>query len=134
MIETLFENIQEHLSMLDLAVQSSEKILTSARNEDLEGVVSETENRERLVNVVTKIQRTVEDQINLLNAGDISPEGILILKAWFQDLNTFSEKMLACDKQTVEHLGQQKENTTKEIALIFKNKEIFKGYNHLGKK
>lgn len=134
MIEKLFDNIQEHLSMLDLAVLSSEKIRNFARNEDLEGVVSETENRERLVNIVAKIQRDVENQINLLDAGDISAEGILILKAWFQDLNTWSERMLTCDRETVEYLGQQKDNTTKEIALIFKNKEIFKGYNHLDKK
>lgn len=134
MIDQLFENIQEHLSMLDLAVISSERIKNFAKNEDLEGVVSETENRERLVNIITKIQRNVEDQINLLDAGAISKDGILILKSWFQDLNTWSEKMLECDRETVEYLGQQKENTTKEIALIFKNKEIFKGYNHLGKK
>jgi len=134
MIEKLFDNIQEHLSMLDLAVLSSEKIRNCAKNEDLEGVVSETENRERLVNVVAKIQRDVENQINLLDAGDISADGILILKAWFQDLNTWSERMLTCDRETVEYLGQQKDNTTKEIALIFKNKEIFKGYNHLDKK
>lgn len=134
MIEKLFDNIQEHLSMLDLAVLSSEKIRNFAKNEDLEGVVSETENRERLVNVVAKIQRDVENQINLLDAGDISADGILILKAWFQDLNTWSERMLTCDRETVEYLGQQKDNTTKEIALIFKNKEIFKGYNHLDKK
>lgn len=134
MIETLFDNIQEHLSMLDLAVLSSEKIRDFAKNENLEGVVSETENRERLVNIVAKIQRDVENQINLLDAGDISADGILILKAWFQDLNTWSERMLTCDRETVEYLGQQKDNTSKEIALIFKNKEIFKGYNHLDKK
>lgn len=134
MIETLFDNIQEHLSMLDLAVLSSEKIRDFAKAENLEGVVSETENRERLVNIVAKIQRDVENQINLLNAGDISSDGILILKAWFQDLNTWSERMFACDRETVEYLSQQKDNTSKEIALIFKNKEIFKGYNHLDKK
>lgn len=134
MIEKLFDNIQEHLSMLDLAVSSSERIRGFAKKSDLEGVVSETENRERLVNIVSKIQRAIEDQINLLDAGDISADGILILKAWFQDLNTWSDRMLVCDRETVEYLGQQKEDTTKEIAHIFKNKEIFKGYNHIGKK
>ncbi|MFA6237302.1 MAG: hypothetical protein WC635_08265 [Bacteriovorax sp.] len=134
MIEILFENIQEHLSMLDLALQSSEKIKKYAQNENLDGVVSETENRERLVNIVAKIQRSVEDQINLLDPGNVSGEEILILKTWFQDLNRWSEKMSAFDEDTVELLGQQKESTTKEIALIFKNKEIFKSYNHQGKK
>lgn len=134
MIEKLFDNIQAHLSMLDLAVASSEKIRNFAKGGDLDGVVNETENRERLVNIVAKIQRSVEDQINLLDAGDITADGVLVLKAWFQDLNVWSERMLLCDRETVEHLGQQKEDTTKEIAHIFKNKEIFKGYNHIGKK
>lgn len=130
MIEKLFENIQNHLSMLDLAVTSSEKIKIFAANEDLERVVSETENRERLINVVTKLQRLVEDQINILNPEDVNQDDILLLKAWFQDLSICSEKMIALDKETVELLGQQKNQTTKEIALIFKNKEMFKGYNH----
>ena len=134
MIELLFENIQEHLSMLDLAISSSRHIRNFAKNENLEGVVSETENRERLVNIVTKIQRKVEEQINLLETQSISKEGVLILKAWFQDLNIAAERMLAYDKETVELLAKQKNNTTKEIALVFKNKESFKGYNHEGKK
>jgi hypothetical protein len=134
MIETLFENIQKHLAMLDSAVQSSEKIKNFAKNENLAGVVSETENRERIVNIITQIQRKVEEQINLLNPSEISNDGLLILKAWFQDLNILSERMLTCDRQTVEYLGQQKEDTTKEIAMIYKNKEIFKSYNHEGKK
>ncbi|MDD4975211.1 MAG: hypothetical protein PHY93_12710 [Bacteriovorax sp.] len=134
MIETLFENIQRHLSMLDLAVNSSEKIRNFARSTNLEGVVEETENRERIVNIVTQIQRRVEEQINLLNPSEISNDDILILKAWFQDLSVLSERMLTCDRETVELLGQQKEDTTKEISLIYKNKEIFKSYNHEGKK
>lgn len=134
MINKIFENIQNHLSMLDLAVDCSENIRNLAAKEDLNGVVSETENRERIVNIVAKIQRDVEDQINLLETSQIKQDDILILKSWFQDLGTWSERMLAFDKETVELLGQQKDNTTKEIALIFKNKEIFKGYNHINKK
>ncbi len=134
MIEKLFENVQEHLSMLDLALHCSESINAYARNEDLDRVISETENRDRIVNIVATLQKQVEDQINRLSAGDIDQEGILILKTWFHDLSIWSERMIAIDRETVELLGQQKENTTKEIALIFKNKEMFKGYNHLDKK
>ena len=134
MIEKLFENIQEHLCMLDLAVHSSKQIRNFAKNENLDGVVSETENRERIVNIVTQTQQKVEEKINLLHPSEITNEELLILKAWFYDLNILSERMLTYDRETVEFLGQQKEDTTKEIALIFKNKEIFKSYNHEGKK
>lgn len=134
MIETLFKNIQEHLSMLDLAVASSQKICTFAKYENLDGVVAETENRERIVNIVTQIQAKIESQIDLLDPTKMSNDGISILKSWFHDLSISSEQMLTLDRETVELLAQQKDNTTKEIAMIFKNKEIFKSYNHEGKK
>lgn len=134
MISVLFENIQEHLSMLDLALASSKRITLYAKAENLDGVVEETENRERLVNIIGKIQKTIEDGVNQLNAAALSQDDIMILKSWFQDLSTWSDRMIELDKETVEVLGQQKEDTTKEIAHIFKNKELFKGYNHSNKK
>lgn len=134
MLNELFRNIQEHLSLLDLAVASSQKITSLAQLEDLDGVVNETENRERLVNVIGTIQQKVENQINQLNAAAITADDIMILKSWFQDLSVWSDKMIALDRLTVELLGQQKEDTTKEIAHLFKNKEMFKGYNTSSKK
>ena len=93
MIQELFENIQEHLSMLDLAVHCTERINVFARNEDIDRVASETENRDRIVNIVAQIQKVIEDQINRLSPGDIDQDGILILKSWFQDLALWSEKI-----------------------------------------
>jgi hypothetical protein len=134
MINVLVESIQEHLCMLDLALASSEKIVAYAAKQNLDAVVSETDNRERLVNIIGKIQASVEDQINQLNAAALTSDDIMILKSWFQDLSIWSEKMIACDRQTVELLAQQKEETTQEIASLFKSKELFKGYNHSSKK
>ena len=130
----LFENIQEHLGLLDLALASSQKISSFAQLEDLDGVVNETDNRERLVNVIGHVQQIIENQINQLNAALLQPEDINILKSWFYDLSVWSDKMIEADKETVEILSQQKDNTTKEIAHLFKNKELFKGYNHNAKK
>lgn len=134
MLNDLFENIQEHLGLLDLALSSSQKISSLAQLEDLDGVVNETDNRERLVNIIGHVQQIIENQINQLNAAELKSEDILILKAWFQDLSRWSEKMIEHDRETVEFLSQQKESTTKEIAHIFKNKEMFKGYNNSSKK
>lgn len=134
MITTLFENIQNHLSMLDLALQSSLKIAQHAKAQDLDAVVNETDNRERIVNIIGKFQGEIEDKINQLNAAALTNEDVGILKSWFNDLNIWSDKMISFDKITVEFLGQQKEDATKEIAHLFKNKEIIKGYNHSTKK
>ena len=134
MNEKLIESIQLHLSLLDLAVSSSQRIRDFAANENLDSVVSETDNRERIVNIVSQVQSGIEAHINLLSPEDLTNEGINILKSWFHDLNISSERMLDFDRETVELLGQQKDDTTKEIAHIFKNKEMFKGYNSIGKK
>ena len=134
MIDQLMKDIQGHLCLLELALKSSELICTYAQKEDLDGIVDETDNRQRIVNIITQAQRKIEDQINLLDASDVNQETLLILKSWFNDLNIWSEAMLTLDRQTVELLAQQKENTGKEIALVFKNKEVFKGYNHELKK
>ena len=130
MLNDILGSIQTHLSMLDLALASSKKIGAYAQVENLDAVVSETDNRERLVNAIGTIQGSIEKQINQLNAALLQPEDINILKSWFYDLSVWSDKMIEADKETVEILSQQKENTTKEIAHLFKNKELFKGYNH----
>lgn len=134
MLNEILGSIQTHLSMLDLALASSKKITAHAQLENLDAVVSETENRERLVNAIGTIQGSIEKQINQLNAALLQPEDINILKSWFYDLSLWSDKMIEADKETVEILSQQKEDTTKEIAHLFKNKELFKGYNHNAKK
>jgi hypothetical protein len=134
MLNDILGSIQTHLSMLDLALASSKKIGAYAQIENLDAVVSETDNRERLVNAIGTIQGSIEKQINQLNAALLQPEDINILKSWFYDLSVWSDKMIEADKETVEILSQQKDNTTKEIAHLFKNKELFKGYNHNAKK
>ncbi len=134
MISVLFEDIQTHLSLLDRAVLSSSKIAQSAEAQDLDSVVNETENRERIMNIISSVQSSIEDKINQLNAALLSNGDIDILKTWFSDLSLWSEKIIAFDRITVEHLSQQKESTTKEIAHLFKNKEVIKGYNHAVKK
>ena len=134
MMNQLFGDIQQHLSMLDLALKSSELIKNHASREELDAVVNETENRERIINIVTALQRKIENNVNELDASAITADDINLLKSWFNDLNIWSEKMLALDRETVELLGQQKDSTTREIAMIFKNKEVFKSYNHGAKK
>lgn len=133
MLNEIMLHIQGHLAMLELALASSKKIAAFASLENLDAVVAETDNRERLVNIIGKLQSSIENQINQLNAAALQPDDIMILKSWFHDLSVWSDRMIEVDKETVEILSQQKENTTKEIAHLFKNKELFKGYNHTKK-
>ncbi len=129
MFNSIMENIQAHLSLLEIALHSSIRIKNYAQAENLDSVANETDNRERIINVVSQIQHKIEKQIDLLTAPDLSPDSLPILKAWFQDLAHWTDKMSTIDYETVEILALQKEETTKELGTIFKNKELFKGYN-----
>ncbi len=134
MFNSIMENIQAHLSLLDLALASSARISAYAAVEDLDNVTNETDNRERVINIVSQIQHKIEKQIDALGPQDLTEDSLPILKSWFQDLATWSDKMTSIDHETIEILAEQKENTTKEIVTIFKNKEMFKGYNLANKK
>ena len=134
MFNDIFESIQTHLSMLDQALSSSKKISSYAQLENLDAVIAETDNRDRLISAIGTIQASIEKQINQVNAALLQADDINILKSWFYDLSGWSDKMIEADKETVEILSQQKDETTKEIAHLFKSKELFKGYNHNVKK
>ena len=134
MFNDIFESIQTHLSMLDQALSSSKKISSYAQLENLDAVIAETDNRDRLISAIGTIQASIEKQINQVNAALLQADDINILKSWFYDLSVWSDKMIEADKETVEILSQQKDETTKEIAHLFKSKELFKGYNHNVKK
>jgi hypothetical protein len=134
MFNTIMENIQAHLSLLELALQSTTRIKTFAQIQDIDNVANETDNRERIINIVSQIQHKIEKQIDLLVASDLSEDSLPILKSWFHDLAYWSDKMTNTDAETVEILANQKDETTKEIVTIFKNKELFKGYNLSSKK
>ena len=134
MFNVIMIHIQTHLSLLELALQSSIRIKAFAEKEDLDNVAIETDNRERVVNIVSQIQQKIELQIDQLTPTDLVEDSLPILKAWFQDLASISDKMMSVDAETIEVLAIQKEETTKEIVTIFKNKEMFKGYNLSNKK
>lgn len=134
MFNSIMENIQAHLMILELAFASSVKIRTFSSSEDLNLLESETENRERIVNILAQLQYKIEGQIDQLAGSDLTNDSIPILKSWFNDLAIWTDKMTTIDAETVEILSEQKEKTTKEIVTVFKNKEKFKGYSLSNKK
>ncbi len=134
MFNSIMENIQAHLMILELAYSSSLKIRTLAEGEDIVLVESETENRERIVNILAQIQHKIEEQVDQLTGNDLADDSIPILKSWFNDLAIWTDKMTTVDAETVELLSAQKEKTTQEIVAVFQNKEKFKGYSLSNKK
>jgi predicted nucleic acid-binding Zn-ribbon protein len=134
MIQDIFLHIQAHLSLLEMAQNSSAKIKFFALSGEVDSVSNETDNRERLMAVISQIQSGIETKISSLAPHDLEPDTLDILKTWFSDVAIISESIIEIDKDTLDLLTEQKEETTKEIATIFKNKEMFKGYNLSAKK
>ncbi len=134
MIQDIFLHIQAHLSLMEMAQNSSSKIKFFAVSGEVDSVASETDNRERLMTVISQIQAGIESKISSLAPHDLESDTLDILKTWFSDVAIISESIIEIDRDTLELLTVQKEETTKEIATIFKNKEMFKGYNLSAKK
>lgn len=130
----IYKSIQIHLAMIDLAVSSSQKIVSLSQIDDVALVEKEVENRDRLMNAVNQIQILIEREVHKLTPQDVTKVDVDILKTWFYDLAKYSESILELDQQAIALLSDQKDNTSREIAHLFKNKENFKGYGQNIKK
>lgn len=130
----IYKSIQIHLAMIDLAVASSQKIVSLSQIDDISLIEKEVENRDRLMNAVNQIQILIEREVHKLTPQDVTKVDVDILKTWFYDLAKYSEYILELDQQAISLLNDQKDNTSREIAHLFKSKENFKGYGHNIKK
>lgn len=130
----IYKSIQIHLGMIDLAVASSQKIVSLSQIDDVSMVEKEVENRDRLMNAVNQIQILIEREVHKLTPQDVTKSDVDILKTWFYDLAKYSELILELDQQAISLLSDQKDNTSREIAHLFKHKENFKGYGQNIKK
>ncbi len=121
--------IMLHCELLDRCLALSQQILACAKAEDVELVGITTETRNSLVALLGEIQTKIERQISGFLAEDLTTSNIETLKCWVNDVAIWSERIAVCDGEILDLLDQQKEDTTKEIASLFKNKEKFRGYN-----
>lgn len=107
----------------------SHKILKSCQNDDIDLLVSLTENRERLLSALAHLFQNIDHELNLLPGEAISPELIVFLKEWQSKMINLSQEITNLDQQVVATLEQSKDSITLEISKIFKQKENLKGYD-----
>lgn len=125
----LFQHMMVHLDLLDLAQRCSQSMLRAAQNGDVKNVNFLSENRERVIQAITKKQQEVESFTHLIEVKQLSPQIMGILKAWGHDLARWVQEVQAIDEEIVQALEREKSETSKQIGTIFKTKEQFKGYN-----
>jgi hypothetical protein len=129
MKDKIIDSIQKHLEYMDAVSMISAKMLEAAESEDESRLLLESNNRERLIKIIEELQNKTEIMIKALPSLLLSHDLIEIVKLWGQDVICWVEDIDQIDQMILQHLEHLKENTTKEIASIFKSKQQFKGYN-----
>lgn len=129
MIDRLIEKLQIFSDRLDQGTKSTNLILKSVNDQNWEGVESHTNNRERLLTIISKEQESIEAIINNIFTEELTPANINIIKSWALDTQNWINRTAIKDDQILEALSRSKDDVTKEIASIFKSKTAFRGYN-----
>lgn len=124
----IFEGIQSHLSFLELALQTAEAMLKATRMGEVDSVSNLADNFERLLSIIGQTQKSIEQQIYILDPKEVRMDQLEILRMWVQEVNLLTEKINNVDEETLDSLGQLKDQTGAEIASVFANKEKIRGY------
>ncbi|EQC44857.1 hypothetical protein M899_0105 [Bacteriovorax sp. BSW11_IV] len=129
MNDKLAQLIMRHIDLIDGANRLTNSILNAAKKGDVDTLVNDSDNRDRLISVLDRFQKFVEEEIGNIKSNEVSKELVDILKTWSYEVSAWASKTDEIDQQTLQLLEAQKEETTKEIATIFKSRQQFSGYN-----
>ena len=129
MQEDIMNLIMRHVTLLDSSIKSSVDSLRYIEENNLNAVIDECENREKIINIIGKFQGQVEDYLSQLKPDEINDDVIAIAKSWNGDIQRWVSRTEQIDQIVSSFLEGKREESLEEIATIFKNKEKFKGYN-----
>ncbi|MCO4792715.1 MAG: hypothetical protein KC493_03325 [Bacteriovoracaceae bacterium] len=129
MTEKLEYLIMRHTDLMDMCSTCTNRILEASKAANTDAADQESLNRERLVNIIGKVQETIENEIRTLPVSGDSQDVVNLVKAWANDIEIWLQRLNNFDQEILECLEQEKMNTNKEISAAFQNKEKFKGYN-----
>jgi len=128
-LEILFYLIQNHKDFMIQGILSTKRILDNTKNGALEDLARECENRQRLISIMEKIQRKIE-QLIINNQAQLRDNqlknGVLNwqkeYEAWIIDIDNLDQYILTL-------LTKEKDKTTQEIATVFKNRQSIQKYD-----
>lgn len=129
MNDKLAQMIMRHLDLVDGANRLTNRIHVAAKAGDVDTLVSDSDNRDRLLSVLDRFQKFIEEEIGLIKTDEITKDLIDILKTWSYEVSSWASKTDEIDQETVVFLEGKKEETTKEIASLFRSRQQFGGYN-----
>jgi vacuolar-type H+-ATPase subunit I/STV1 len=128
-MEEILSLVNRHIDLMKAAIKESNNLYKAATNNDMESIEASTSNRERILNLLARVQLQAEEKINVSASEQMTSDKIAILKAWLSDTNQFVEEMDTWDNKISQQLELLKNQTQEEISQIHGIKEKFKGYN-----
>lgn len=120
--------LQRHIDLMDRVVVASQLIFEAASEMEIDQVVLEMENRERLIKLVSYFQEQVE-QFLKSDKFDSSQTHVEITKCWFNDLSKWAVKVSDLDDLTSHLLEAQKKKVSEEMISVNGNRKKMGGYN-----
>ncbi len=129
MIDNLIYRLQAFTSRLDLGSKATQTILKAIQHGDWDTVEYETNNRARILNIISADQSSIEKVINNLIDEEVNAENIALIKSWAFDTQTWIDKTAHQDEIIIEALNNSKDEITRDLAGLFKSKQAFRGYN-----
>ena len=128
-MDTLIALIMVHTDFMDRILVSTRRLLLATNQGDMDSIDFESDNRERMINIIEQVQFTIEERLNTFFTKESIEEVTPILNAWANDLGLWYEKIGLIDDETTQGLELMKEETAKEIGAVYRNRENFRGYN-----
>ncbi len=104
------------------------RIQEAADGGNVDKVISESENKQRAINNLAQIQTKIEAILASWTA-PFTQEVLSVLRCWADDFSNMTERWNQQDAVTAVILEGAREQTTREIAAVFKSKERHKGYS-----
>ncbi len=129
MKDKIYALLMDYTVLVDVLLSKSEMILVAAREGNIDFINAEAQNRLSLVNILTHIQDKIDHLIPQINDLNTNKELLELLKVWLDELTLWSDHVQWIDDQIYEVLNSIKEDTTKEIANVFRSINQFKGYD-----
>lgn len=124
---TLSNLVKRYELIINEMMNATYQIKECAVEFDLEQLMFETDNRDRLISMLSFIQAKIDEHINV--EVNLKDEDIKSVKLLNDRLKKIVYDIAKIDEIIIDLLSQDKERTREEISRLFQSRQKIKGYN-----
>lgn len=127
--ENLKTAITTHLNMLDEVIKSSRSILAYSEKGDVQRLEAESNNRQRVINIVEYVQTRIEKSVKVIPPSVFNEEISQTLNNWQKSLGEKIQEIADIDNQLMRSIEANKNQIKDEISSLQPGKKSMKGYH-----